>query len=162
MRRTGPIKITTAPLWTAGARNKNRTMCSGDHIPPGSVNDRRRNYDEYIANLDGEFGRLLDFLEAKGILDQELCGGHIGSRRVLRTGRRRAYLAPAVRPGGPGAPADLIARAKIEAGRKHPHEQHRRAADPGALDRQCRSRTGAKGRCCRAWAAPKTPNEAFT
>jgi arylsulfatase A-like enzyme len=34
------------------------------------VNDRRRNYDEYIANLDGEFGRLLDFLDVKGILDQ--------------------------------------------------------------------------------------------
>jgi arylsulfatase A-like enzyme len=42
----------------------------GDHIPPSNVNDRRRNYDEYIANLDDEFGRLLDFLEAKGILDQ--------------------------------------------------------------------------------------------
>ena len=42
----------------------------GDHIPPSNVNDRRRNYDEYIANLDAEFGRLLDSLEAKGILDQ--------------------------------------------------------------------------------------------
>jgi arylsulfatase A-like enzyme len=34
------------------------------------VNDRRRNYDEYIANLDAEFGRLLDFLDRKRILDQ--------------------------------------------------------------------------------------------
>ena len=34
------------------------------------MNDRRRNYDEYIANLDNEFGRLLDFLDAKGILDR--------------------------------------------------------------------------------------------
>ena len=42
----------------------------GDHIPPSSVNDRRRNYDEYIANLDYEFGRLIDLLEAKGILDR--------------------------------------------------------------------------------------------
>lgn len=40
----------------------------GDHIPPRKVNDRRQNYDEYIANLDHEFGRLLDFLERKGIL----------------------------------------------------------------------------------------------
>lgn len=42
----------------------------GDHIPPSEVNNRRRSYDNYIANLDDEFGRLLDFLTAKGLFDQ--------------------------------------------------------------------------------------------
>jgi arylsulfatase A-like enzyme len=30
----------------------------------------RQSYDEYIANLDAEFGRLLDFLTARGILER--------------------------------------------------------------------------------------------
>ncbi len=42
----------------------------GEHILPSQINNRRRAYDNYIANLDDEFGRLLDFLEQKGILDQ--------------------------------------------------------------------------------------------
>ena len=42
----------------------------GTHIAPKHMNERRQNYDEYIANLDFEFGRLLDVLQAKGILDQ--------------------------------------------------------------------------------------------
>ena len=41
----------------------------GDHSAPRHMNDRRQNYDEYIANLDFEFGRLLDALESRGILD---------------------------------------------------------------------------------------------
>ncbi len=41
----------------------------GDHVQPKQMNGRRQNYDEYVANVDFEFGRLLDFLEAKGILD---------------------------------------------------------------------------------------------
>jgi arylsulfatase A-like enzyme len=41
----------------------------GDHLPPRKVNDRRQNYDEYIANLDNEFGRMLDFLESKNVLE---------------------------------------------------------------------------------------------
>jgi arylsulfatase A-like enzyme len=41
----------------------------GDHSLPQHMNGRRQNYDEYVANVDHEFGRLLDFLEAKGILD---------------------------------------------------------------------------------------------
>ena len=41
----------------------------GDHSLPQHMNVRRQNYDEYVANVDYEFGRLLDFLSAKGILD---------------------------------------------------------------------------------------------
>ncbi len=41
-----------------------------DHSTPSHMNERRQNYDEYIANLDFEFGRVLDFMEAKGLLDQ--------------------------------------------------------------------------------------------
>ncbi len=37
---------------------------------PRQIIDHRQNYDEYIANLDFEFGRLLDVLQAKGILEQ--------------------------------------------------------------------------------------------
>jgi choline-sulfatase len=33
------------------------------------VANARREYDEYIAYADAEFGRLLDFMQAKGILD---------------------------------------------------------------------------------------------
>lgn len=33
------------------------------------LNEKRRRYDEYIANVDAEFGRLLDTLDADGILD---------------------------------------------------------------------------------------------
>jgi arylsulfatase A-like enzyme len=33
------------------------------------LNQYRRSYDEYIANLDSEFGRLFDFLEQNGVLE---------------------------------------------------------------------------------------------
>lgn len=39
----------------------------GPHVATKHLNNRRASYDEYIANLDNEFGRLLDLLEAKGI-----------------------------------------------------------------------------------------------
>jgi arylsulfatase A-like enzyme len=42
----------------------------GDHTPNSKLNGRRQNYDEFIANVDAEFGRLMDDLEASGILDQ--------------------------------------------------------------------------------------------
>jgi arylsulfatase A-like enzyme len=42
----------------------------GDHTENSRVNGRRQNYDEYIANVDAEFGRLVDFMDAKGILDE--------------------------------------------------------------------------------------------
>lgn len=35
----------------------------------GELNVRRRNYDEYIAYVDAEFGRLYDYLERSGILE---------------------------------------------------------------------------------------------
>jgi arylsulfatase A-like enzyme len=34
------------------------------------LNDRRTNYDRFIANLDAEFGKLMDALEASGALEQ--------------------------------------------------------------------------------------------
>lgn len=34
-----------------------------------SLNSPRRNYDEFIANVDAEFGRLIDSLESQGILE---------------------------------------------------------------------------------------------
>ena len=38
-------------------------------VSQSQLNTRRRNYDKYIANIDAEFGRLIDQLEAKGFLD---------------------------------------------------------------------------------------------
>ena len=40
-----------------------------DHSRPGHMNQRRQNYDEYIADVDAQFGNLLDALEASGILE---------------------------------------------------------------------------------------------
>ncbi len=40
-----------------------------DHSTPQHMSARRQNYDEYVANVDAEFGRLLDFLTARGILE---------------------------------------------------------------------------------------------
>jgi arylsulfatase A-like enzyme len=42
----------------------------GDHRLPRQMNDRRQNYDEYIADVDAEFGRMLDVLEAGGVLEK--------------------------------------------------------------------------------------------
>ena len=39
------------------------------HIPYETLNQLRLEYDEYIANTDAEFGRLLDYLEKAGYLD---------------------------------------------------------------------------------------------
>lgn len=41
----------------------------GDHDTAQKLNNRRRVYDEYIASLDQEFGRLYDFLESSGFLE---------------------------------------------------------------------------------------------
>jgi len=38
-------------------------------VAQSQLNTRRRNYDEYVANVDAEFGRLMDRLEASGALD---------------------------------------------------------------------------------------------
>lgn len=40
----------------------------GARIPQKSLDTRRQRYDEYVANVDFEFGRLLDMLEASGVL----------------------------------------------------------------------------------------------
>ena len=42
----------------------------GDHISKVTLNNRRLNYDQYIANLDEEFGQLVDRLQKSGTLDQ--------------------------------------------------------------------------------------------
>jgi len=41
----------------------------GDQKEYYKVNGRRQNYDEFIANVDAEFGRLIDSLESRGLLD---------------------------------------------------------------------------------------------
>ncbi len=40
-----------------------------NHVKQSLLNEYRTQYDEYIANVDAEFGSLLDKLEASGILD---------------------------------------------------------------------------------------------
>ena len=42
----------------------------GDHTPQDSLDRLRRRYDQYIANVDHEFGRLLDHLQETGALDR--------------------------------------------------------------------------------------------
>ena len=42
----------------------------GDQTPQDSLDRLRRRYDQYIANVDHEFGRLLDALEQAGILER--------------------------------------------------------------------------------------------
>jgi arylsulfatase A-like enzyme len=41
----------------------------GFNIPNSKLNTRRQHYDEYIANVDDEFARLLDEMEQNGILE---------------------------------------------------------------------------------------------
>jgi arylsulfatase A-like enzyme len=41
----------------------------GNHVRQSLLNEYRMQYDEYIANVDAEFGSLLDRLEGSGILD---------------------------------------------------------------------------------------------
>ena len=42
----------------------------GDHVPFYRLADKRQNYDEYIADVDAEFGALVDALEREHLLDQ--------------------------------------------------------------------------------------------
>ena len=68
-----PYRPTTAfdQLFADGWRPKVKPEHElGTHIRPNHMNDRRQNYDEYIANLDFEFGRLLDVMQARGVLEQ--------------------------------------------------------------------------------------------
>ena len=41
----------------------------GDHVKAAELLRMRKQYDEYIANIDSEMGRLLDGLQSAGILD---------------------------------------------------------------------------------------------
>ena len=49
-------------------RHKRAHTLSQGSAEAGIVSDRRR-YDEYLANIDAEFGRLMDDLDARGLLD---------------------------------------------------------------------------------------------
>jgi arylsulfatase A-like enzyme len=42
----------------------------GEHNSRRTENGRRQSYDEYIANVDAEFGRLLEFLNKNGLMEQ--------------------------------------------------------------------------------------------
>jgi arylsulfatase A-like enzyme len=42
----------------------------GEEAPDNKLNGSRRIYDTYVANVDAEFGRLLDALDDSGVLDQ--------------------------------------------------------------------------------------------
>lgn len=40
-----------------------------DGIPQDQLNSARRTYDQYVANTDSEFGRLAEYLESSGLLE---------------------------------------------------------------------------------------------
>lgn len=42
----------------------------GGQVPNSHLNIRRKGYDEYIANVDDEFGKLFDTLDRSGVLDR--------------------------------------------------------------------------------------------
>jgi hypothetical protein len=41
----------------------------GPKLPIGRLNTRRQRYDEYIANVDDEFGRILNIMEERRVLE---------------------------------------------------------------------------------------------
>jgi arylsulfatase A-like enzyme len=49
-------------------QKKSRHPLAGNNFSEERLREFRRQYDEYIADVDGEFGRLLDNLEASGVL----------------------------------------------------------------------------------------------
>ena len=40
-----------------------------EQIPQAKLNEHRREYDEFVAHLDAEFGRLLDAMDASGLME---------------------------------------------------------------------------------------------
>jgi arylsulfatase A-like enzyme len=54
--------------WVPTRKSSHRLVDPRTHHSYASLNEARRRYDEYIANLDAEFGRLLDGLERRGVL----------------------------------------------------------------------------------------------
>jgi arylsulfatase A-like enzyme len=55
--------------WAPEPKRSHRLVDPHRHHSARIINENRRQYDEYIANLDDEFGRLIDALSAKGVLD---------------------------------------------------------------------------------------------
>lgn len=51
--------------WSPQPKKRHR-LASG--VPQKRLNERRQTYDEYIANIDADFGRLIDTLENTGFL----------------------------------------------------------------------------------------------
>jgi choline-sulfatase len=52
--------------WSPPARKRHPLA---PRVSEQKLNALRRNYDEYILNVDAEFGRLLDFMESSGLLE---------------------------------------------------------------------------------------------
>ena len=42
----------------------------GDHTPQDSLDRLRRRYDQYVTNVDAEFGRLIDHFQQTGVFDR--------------------------------------------------------------------------------------------
>jgi arylsulfatase A-like enzyme len=55
--------------WAPKPKPSHRLVDPHRHHSIKTLNERRQSYDEYIADVDAEFGRLLDVLGAKGVLD---------------------------------------------------------------------------------------------
>ena len=55
--------------WAPEPKPSHRLVDPHRHHSVRTLNENRRHYDEYIANLDAEFGRLIDILSAEGVLD---------------------------------------------------------------------------------------------
>jgi len=55
--------------WAPEPKPSHRLVDPHRHHSVRTLNENRRHYDEYIANVDAEFGRLLDRLGAQGVLD---------------------------------------------------------------------------------------------
>jgi arylsulfatase A-like enzyme len=56
--------------WTPPRKTRNRFSDSSLQYGDETIDHDRQLYDEYIADLDNEFGRLLDFMDANGILER--------------------------------------------------------------------------------------------
>ncbi len=55
--------------WSPGVKPGHKLVDPLSHHSQQVLDNSRLTYDQYIANLDAEFGRWIDFLDAKGILD---------------------------------------------------------------------------------------------
>jgi len=55
--------------WIPEPKPSHRLVDPERHKSRATLDDQRRRYDEYIANLDAEFGRLIDALRTSGVLD---------------------------------------------------------------------------------------------